>query len=187
MSTYSIFSCASVRAQPDLVPDRAGVYVFTLADSEVLNEALARHDTVLEPLSLGVRRAVYFGSTDDSLRRRLKVHLTSDSVGSTFRRSLGLLLAPELSLHPVPVPTQRYFHFAGRGEEVLTQWMCEHLNVAVRVCTDSKVCERRLIQSQSPILNIQHRHMTPMARRLTALRRRQSGRDLPPPPRNGRR
>lgn len=180
MSNYLLLSCAQARSQPELIPDLPGVYVFTLVDQAGLDAALARHEAVLEPLSLGVRRAVYFGSTQDSLRRRVKVHLAGDSVASTFRRSLGLLLAPELALRPVPVPAQRYFHFADPGEEVLTQWMCAHLNLAVRACADSKACERRLIQTQSPVLNIQYRQRTPMARRLTALRRRQSGRRLTP-------
>ena len=181
MSTYTIFSCADVRAQPELIPDFAGVYVFTLAEEGSLDGALALQGTRLEPLSLGMKRAVYFGATEDSLRRRVKVHLTSDSTRSTFRRSLGLLLAPELTLQPLPVPSQRYFHFAFHEEDRLTQWMCDRLNVAVRACADSKSCERRLIQSHEPLLNIQHRHSAPMARRLTALRRRQSGRDLPSP------
>jgi hypothetical protein len=76
------------------------------------------------------------------------------------RRSLGALLRDELSLKPRPRGTgtsktnYTNYRFDEEGERRLTDWMREHLRVAVFVSSSPPEVEAELIAVAHPPLNL---------------------------------
>ena len=77
---------------------------------------------------------------------------------STFRRSLGAILRSRLSLRAIPrSPGSKphHYRFTDDGEQRLTAWMGEYLQVRQRaVPVDSRALEKRLIAALCPALNL---------------------------------
>lgn len=182
LSSYSVQPAAVLREHIAMTPDVGGIYAMLLDMPEALEAALARAHLTLDPLRLGRRAILYLGATDDSLRRRLKCHLSNDTCRSTFRMSLGALLAEELNLVARPVPGQRYFGFEPDSEAMLSAWINAHVSVAVRCAPHAMVEEKSLIASRGPVLNIQHRRDRTGAEAVLLLRRQMRG--LPFDPRS---
>ena len=115
---------------------------------------------------------LYIGASGASLRQRLHTHLRDDSQASTFRMSLGALLAEELQLKVRRVPSNHFFGFEPEDERRLTEWICTHLDVAWLVAERPVLEERRLIHSRNPMLNIRGRRAHDSAWTLLLLRRK---------------
>lgn len=175
MSTYMIQPAGAMRAHARMVPEAAGVYAMLLDHPEALAGALRRAHLQLDALRLGKRDILYLGATEDSLRRRLKCHLSDDTCRSNFRMSLGALLAEELQLIAVARPGLRYFGFDPDSERRLSAWIEAHVSVAVRVSPHAMVEEKTLIGLKDPVLNISHRHLKPSASAVMMLRRQMRG------------
>lgn len=172
MKGYVIQSAQAIRAAPDLVPDTGGLYGFMLKDAASLQPALDRAGLSLDVMGLGDRPMLYIGASGASLRRRLYDHLRDDSQASTFRMSLGALLTEELELKVRPLASRAAFGFEPEHEARLTQWIGEHLDVAWLPAERPALEERRMIQSQDPLLNISGRRAHDSAWTLLLLRRR---------------
>ena len=175
ISAYMIQPAGAMRVHLPMVPACPGVYAMLLDDPDALAPALRRANLKLDALRLGKRDILYLGATEDSLRGRLKSHLSNDTCRSSFRMSLGALLAEELNLVAVPRPRVRYFGFEPDGEARLTQWIEAHVSVAVRTSPHAMVEEKSLIGLKDPILNISHRRFQPSASAVLLLRRQMRG------------
>ncbi len=86
----------------------------------------------------GDGRPLYVGKSEHDLATRdIKMHFASGRTGqSTLRRSLAALLRDELRLMAQPrnpASPERFSHYALNpdGEEALTTWMREHLELAL--------------------------------------------------------
>jgi hypothetical protein len=88
------------------------------------------------------------------------MHLGGNHEFSTFRRSLGAILASAVGS-------------AGVDEAALTQWMLQHLRV-VTVSFDDRDelgrLETRVLKTLDPPLNLKGMPTTPLRQRLKALR-----------------
>lgn len=172
MKNYAIHSADAICKDIAAVPECAGLYAFMLKDPAVLAPALDRAGLVMDVMGLGQAPLLYVGASGDSLRRRLACHLRDDTQGSTFRQSLGALLAEELSLTIRPVPSRHVFGFIPADEARLTRWMRDHLQVALRPAMRPAALERRAIADQDPLLNITGRRAHDTAWTLLLLRRK---------------
>lgn len=175
VSHYMIQPAGAMRRFPGMIPDQPGLYALVLDQPEALNRALARHHLRLEHVHLGRRPVLYIGATDDSMRRRLKHHLSDDTCRSTFRMSLGAVLMEELNLRPRNIPGERYFGFDAESEAALSDWVFNHVSVAFRSHPQARDIEARLIARAQPPLNIAARGRTGGAVRMADLRRRLRG------------
>lgn len=110
----------------------------------------------------------------DRLRRRIQEHLRSGRTGSsTLRRSLGAVLADKLRLKARPrrKPPRndkdfQNYCFDAEGEDRLTRWMLDHLEVAWMECASSEEVERTeadLVLRRAPVLNINNNPNSPYA------------------------
>ncbi|WP_262422301.1 GIY-YIG nuclease family protein [Brevundimonas denitrificans] len=174
LSSYLIQPAGAIRGHINFVPEAGGIYVLLLDHPKALDPALHRAGLKLDPLRLGGRAILYLGATDDSLRRRLKCHLSDDSARSTFRMSLGAVLAEQLQLSARPSGV-RGFRFEPEGEARLSRWIEDHVSVAIRESGHALVEEKSLIAMQEPLLNISGRRHKTSAETMLLLRRRMRG------------
>lgn len=175
LSSYMIQPAGAMRRHLAQVPDTGGLYALLLDTPDALEPALARASLRLDTLRLGRRAVLYIGATDDSLRRRLKCHLSDDTCRSTFRMSLGAVLAEELGLVARIIPGAKYFGFEPDGEQRLSHWIEAHVSVAVRPSSQAIVEEKALIASEGPLLNIAGRRHSRSAGVVLVLRDRMRG------------
>lgn len=175
LSSYLIQPAGAMRRRLAQVPDVGGLYALLLNAPDALEPALARASLRLDTLSLGHRPVLYIGATEDSLRRRLKCHLSDDTCRSTFRMSLGAVLADELDLVARIIPGVTYFGFEPDGEQRLSRWIEENVSVAVRPSSQAIAQEKALIASEEPLLNIAGRRDSPSAGVILLLRDRMRG------------
>lgn len=174
LSSYLIQPAGAIRDHIAYLPDTGGIYVLLLDEPKALDPALRSAGLRLDPLRLGGRAILYLGATDDSLRRRLKCHLSDDTARSTFRMSLGAVLAEQLDLKARPSGL-RGFRFDPSGEARLSRWIESHVSVAVRESGHALVEEKSLIAVQDPLLNIAGRRDKTSAETVLLLRRRLRG------------
>ena len=137
LSAYMIQPAGVMRRHIDCIPDTGGVYAFLLDDPDALTPALDRARLKLDSLRLGRRAILYLGASGGSLRRRVKAHLSNDTGRSTFRMSLGAVLAEQLDLRVVPNPHVSYFWFEPDGELRLSAWIAANVSVAVRASAEA--------------------------------------------------
>jgi len=154
---YTVLSALQVLQDRESVPEEEGVYTIRCHDPVLIGDLDAN----------GVGAAIYVGRAGN-LRRRLRLHVRGPSAGSTFRASLGLILAPSLGLSPQAADV-------GGGiwmdnEDLLSAWICANLSIAFATSDDADSDEGQLIQTLQPPLNIQKRHQRPSAQRLAQAR-----------------
>lgn len=108
---------------------------------------------------------IYIGITQHSLATRVYTsHFGSKRTGfSTARRSLGAILKKHLRLTALPrgkgATNQDFYcyHFQKEGEERLTRWMLQRLQVSVLPWTgDPREIKKKLIAKAEPLLNLQN-------------------------------
>lgn len=166
-----MIAASRLAAQPDMLPEKAGVYiaagraVIPILDREgYYSNALACHGF------LGMEAVAYIGCAfRSSIRKRIGDHLFGDSRKSTFRQSLGILLAEQLCLCPIGGRGQAGFHF-GEGEAKLSAWMRSNLWFTYKVSEKPIDLERSLVRALHPPFNIKERERDPFARLLSARR-----------------
>lgn len=131
-------------------PSRAGLYAFFLKDSFEINGIPSNSDGL-----------VYVGSTSSLASREYDNHFDSTSTGfSTLRRSIGAILKSELSLTSFPRSSGasetnvRNYKFNPDGEERLTNWMENNLEIGVCPLNDFDTIEKDLIAGLKPVLNL---------------------------------
>ena len=127
-----------------------GVYAFFLAaGSELLG--------IAQP----GKAPLYVGTSGNLAQREFDTHFRAGQSGfSTLRRSLGALMRDDLGLKPRPRGTGssatnfRNYRFDDAGEERLSDWMQENLQVAVHPVEDPAALEKDLIGLACPPLNL---------------------------------
>lgn len=132
-------------------PAAAGVYALFLRKGAVPG------------LHCGSGDCLYIGLSQNLAQREFDTHFRVGGSGfSTLRRSLGALLIDELDLQPQPRSAgtsdtnYRNYRFDKSGEEALSAWMHDHLDVAVFEEADPKPLERELAVLARPPLNLTH-------------------------------
>ena len=129
-------------APDDITAQGAGVYALFLAD----------------PLQLVPAGLAYIGSSHHLNRRLLQQHFrVRGTPQSSPRRSFGALLRTELKLLPKGLGRGKFI-FTDPGEEALTDWMRQHIEVGtcgVRLSRLTAV-ELALIRGLRPALNLTH-------------------------------
>lgn len=171
-TAYVIHPGCAIHQDITRAPDVGGLYAFMLKDPASLAEPLERAGLVMDVMGLGQKPLLYIGASGDSLRGRIRCHLRDDTQNSTFRMSLGALLADELNLKVKPIPYRAVFGFVRADEARLTAWMCEHLDIGVLPASRPIELERRHIQRHDPVLNITGRRAYDSAWTVLLLRRR---------------
>jgi hypothetical protein len=131
-------------------PRKAGVYACFLD-----------HPSALPSLPDQGADPLYVGVSSDLAEREFDTHFRSGQSGfSTLRRSLGALLRNELRLRAQPRGTggsdsnYRCYRFDDVGEDRLTAWMREHLQVGVQEWAEPVAIEKDLIELAQPSLNL---------------------------------
>jgi len=146
-------------------PNEPGVYaVFATRESD------------LDPFPTRPGQIIYLGISKNLARRQLRDHFRSNGTGfSTLRRSLGAILKTRLRLTALPRgkgATPSHYCFQEAGEERLTKWMLQRLQVAVLPCgRDLKKIETKLIPHAEPLLNLT-RWPNPYGKQIEELRKR---------------
>jgi hypothetical protein len=171
LSSYMIQSFQAIQSHPMAIPDEPGIYAMVLDRPEALEPALSRAGLQLDGIRLGSRPLLYLGATDDSLRRRLKCHMSNDTCRSTFRMSVGALLLEDLRLVVSPLARRNYFGFEPDSEARLSKWIARNISVALRLQHRAREAETKLIRRMQPPLNIAARGDVPGAGAMLALRR----------------
>lgn len=126
-------------------------------------------------------------ASSQSLLDRVKYHYTGNAEGSTLRKTLGCLLAPELGIQLRRVGSGKRMTFTD-GEQALSAWMAENAYVTWIVRARPWELEHTLIGALDLPLNLQgnkHNRFHPV---LTEVRARcvAQARELPDPGVGGR-
>ncbi len=154
--------------------DRPGLFAFWVdeAGAAELSRGL---DLPLEPGRIyagqaGATKWPSGRSGDDTLGDRIRIHLTGKVRSSPLRLALASILFDRLEL-VVPGPML----LLASSEEALSEWMREHLAVAVHPHDDRDSLaglERAIVERLDSPLNLEHLPQTPARERVAALRRR---------------
>ena len=131
-------------------PVAAGVYACFLADG-----------AELPGVSSPAGGPVYVGVSRNLAEREFDTHFAAGQTGfSTLRRSIGAILKNQLNLRARPRGTGTSktnftnYRFDDTGEQRVSEWMHEHLRVAVEPVTEPDALERELIALACPPLNL---------------------------------
>ncbi len=112
----------------------------------------------IAPFPVGDDGLIYIGISSNLAEREFEHHFNSTSTGfSTLRRSLGAIRREQLSLVPIPrSPGSKtnYYKFKSDGEERLTKWMRENLEIGVCAIQNAAQIETELIKALKPVLNL---------------------------------
>jgi hypothetical protein len=155
--------------------DRPGLYAWWVDDSGAADLAGGLgFDFVPGRINAGQAGATRWPSGksgDDTLGKRIgQVHLGGKVRMSTFRWTLAAILFSQLE-----VQVQGSMLITPPSEQALTEWMREHLSVAVHPHDDRdslEGLEAECLRMFDPPLNLRHMLATPLRARVTDLRRR---------------
>jgi hypothetical protein len=103
------------------------------------------------------------------LRNRIKTHYTGNAEGSTLRKTLGVLLAAELSIDLRRVGSGNRMTF-GTGERALSEWMAANAFVSWVTDPTPWILESHLIADLDVPLNLQGNRHNRFHPELTAAR-----------------
>lgn len=143
----------SVTEALEVVPNVAGLY------------AIYGDESAVSELAIGTpERPLYVGKAERSLvSRDLRTHFATGKTGSsTLRRTVAALLKKQLELRAVPRNLTKpdgsaNYSLEVHGDERLTQWMHDHLRLAVWVQAEGTVLdlvETAVLNELSPPLNL---------------------------------
>ncbi len=158
-----LYSRTEVLERPGPVPASPGVYAWYFADSPLNVPTDTCHVTELGTLlyvgiSPKAPPANGGAPSQQNLRNRVKYHFNGNAAGSTFRLTLGSLLAEQLGIELRRVGSGGRLTF-GSGESALSEWMEQHARVCWTVHPRPWILESDLIQRISLPLNLdQNRH-----------------------------
>jgi hypothetical protein len=132
------------------VPWTPGVYAIYLRDQSALPHITTGRDGLL-----------YIGLSSNLAQRQFETHFQSGQSGfSTLRRTVGALLIGDLELRPRPrglgasTTNYRNYRFDDAGEEALSTWMREHVDVAIQPVAEPDRLEHELLALACPPLNL---------------------------------
>lgn len=132
---------------------------------------IGKDDFPLKDFVLPDHKLLYIGKTEKSQKSRdADTHFKTGKTGSsTVRKSIGALLSQTQKITPIirslsDVEKGRTSHykFDETSEEIVTQWMMDHLAVSFFEYPKSKeeidLLETKLIKSVYPVLNIDYKN-----------------------------
>jgi len=119
--------------------------------------------------------------SSQTLWNRLRYHYTGNAEGSTLRRTLGVLLAPESGFPLRRVGSGKRVTFTNVGERWLDVWMQENAFVTWVEHEEPWLLEDELLRTIPLPLNLKGNRHHPFAERLSGLRRKANAdaRELP--------
>ena len=130
-------------------PAKAGVYALFLPGES------------LGGFPVGAGGLVYVGTSTNLAQREFDTHFSPRGTGfSTVRRSFGAILKSELRLKAkargrgLTRQDLLCYVFDSSGEERLTRWMHQNVEVAVYPTTEHRAAENKLIPFAEPLLNL---------------------------------
>jgi len=149
----------TARILGELLRSRSPIDELTIPPSPGVYAVFLKADVSLHP-EVPAGDLLYIGMSRNLAEREYEAHFNSRSTGfSSLRRSIGALLKERLSLRAVPRARGRTgsnFHnyrFDPEGEERLTQWMRDNLEVAVHPVQGAlRETEAMLIAKLKPLL-----------------------------------
>lgn len=162
-------------AKPSPVPREPGVYGWyfrNLPGSVHVADCLRYDDLVLAYVGISPKAPPTSGKPPSSqtLRSRIRYHLTGNCYGSTLRLTLGCLLADDLGIQLRRVSASGRMTF-GPGERVLSEWLAENAYVTWLVNPRPWELEERLIRKLSLPLNLDQNQDHPFYPALSTMRR----------------
>jgi hypothetical protein len=134
LSPRRAYSRQEVLARPSPVPAAGGVYGWWFGRLPPLVDARDCHrhgNLILLYAGISPRQPPRNGrpSSQQTLRQRIWTHYAGNAEGSTLRKTLGCLLADELSIQLRRVGSGTRKTFAA-GEQVLSAWMADNAFVS---------------------------------------------------------
>jgi hypothetical protein len=171
-----LYTRSEVLTKPPSVPTAPGLYAwyFREVPRGVPTASCPSHNgfTLLyigispsAPLKGGAR------TSKQTLRSRLRQHMSGNASGSTLRLTLGCLLAERLGLSLRPEGKSARLTFGKAGEETLSAWLDANARVAWAEHPNPWTQEAALIKELSPPLNLDHNAANPFGATLREVRR----------------
>ena len=155
---------------PTLVSAERGVYAIGVATRvRFLQGAGYYAFDKRTPIEVGGFELVYVGATGGRLCDRVRAHLTGSSRGSSWRQSLGALLATELNLDPETFGRGPNFGF-GQSESRLTDWLLENTAVLATPHPEPFRVEAELLATEVFPLNLSGRRRHRFSRYVSSLK-----------------
>lgn len=153
-----MFTREEVLASPCPVPQQAGVYGwwFSRVPGKIRSDGCVWRDhSCLLYTGISPKRPPANGRppSTQSLRARIKYHLTGNAEGSTLRKTLGSLLSGELDIELRRVGSGSRMTFV-EGERALSAWMSEHARVSWIVDGSPWLLEAQIISNVDVPLNL---------------------------------
>ena len=161
---FQFYTPPQVRAHPSPVATVPGVYVIGSRSSALVPGTELGRSSIAMP---DAYRAIYIGSAAN-LQRRIKCHVGSNSIVSSFRGSLGALIGQELGLTAMANELGGSIWF--KEEMRLSEWIDQSCLIGITESPGPLALERRLVREEQPPLNIEFIRTTPAARNLIEAR-----------------
>ena len=171
-----LYSRAEVLSQPCPVPKEPGVYAWFFkqippgvpVDSCIVNGDLTLLYVGISPKAAPKNSAP---ASRQTIRSRLRSHMSGNAEASTLRLSLGCLLSKRLGIQLRRVGSGKRMTFS-QGEQKLNAWLDKNAFVAWREHPRPWLEEKKLIASLSLPLNLDRNNRHPFAPKLAAARHR---------------
>jgi hypothetical protein len=163
-------------------PDTKGIYAWWFKDiSSIVPVNGTRGTADLNLLYVGIGPST--AKSKQSLRDRLKSHISPNTTKSTLRRTLACLLSETLMLQLEVARTSRKksskavtHHFGLKAnEQILSKWMDSHAKVSWVAHDRPWDVEQELIQILKPPLNIESNKLHPFYKALCDSRQNHFG------------
>jgi len=166
---------SEILGQLNPVPQEPGVYAWYFAEMSPqvpTGDCLTHQGRTLLYIGISPKAPPQNGghSSSQTLRSRIRYHLTGNAEGSTLRLTLGCLLADRLGIELRRVGSGRRMTFAA-GEATLSAWLADNAFVSWMITPTPWVVEEELIRAVSLPLNLDQNQNHTFHSALSALRR----------------
>ena len=167
-------SSAEVLKRPSPVPAAPGIYGwwFRTLPAEIRVAGCQRHgDLTLLYAGISPSSPPANGKppSQQNIRKRIRYHYRGNAYGSTLRKTLGCLLAEQLTIELRRVGSGTRLTFAA-GEAALNDWMAENAFVSWIAIPEPWLLERYLFNTFDLPLNLQDNSHNAFHERLSRIR-----------------
>ena len=180
-----LYSRAEILGSSTLVPKAGGLYFWFFKETPSgvpLNGCLSLEGKTLLYAGISPKSPPKNGKppSKQTLRDRVRYHLTGNAEGSTLRLSLGVLLSEQLGIQLRRVGSGRRMTFHD-GENALNNWLDENAFVGWVLHKEPWIIESEAIQKLSLPINLEGNKHHPFQGTLKALRKvaRDNARQIP--------
>ena len=164
-----LYSRSQVLTKPCPVPKERGLYAWYFKEIPCItptDECVVKDDLTL----LYVGRSPRNDKSTGNLRKRVSCHFEEDASGSTLRLTLGVLLTEKSGFPLRIVGSDESMTFTPPGESSLNDWMEQNAFVCWATHPKPWEVEADIINSVSPLLNIQKNRRNPFRAKLKEMR-----------------